>query len=164
MVWLQHLQRSVGVAGCPWVVRVCPWFIFSCPPRALAATSCPGSHPCPPVPCLDIVVQLLTLPHTVPSPHTPWTLLRLNSDGWGLPSVPNYVQSDISLILKEVTFLGRNDLFTVPSPLLLPVLLYRLSGIHLSYAQKCFWLFNPQIRQHAGIISLGWDAPGSEFC
>ena len=99
------LQRSAGVAGCPCLSPV----HLQLPPRILATSSCPL------VPCLDVVLQLLTFPHTVPSPHTPWSLVRLSSDGCGLPSVPNYVQRDISLILKEVTFLGRNVLFTVCS-------------------------------------------------
>ena len=105
------LQRSAGVAGCPCLSPV----HLQLPPWILATSSCPGSHPCPLVPCLDVVVQLLTFPHTVPSPHTPWSLVRLSSDGCGLPSVPNYVQRDISLNLKEVTFLGRSVPFTVCS-------------------------------------------------
>ena len=92
MVWRQHLQRSVGVAGCPCLSPVhlqLPRLGPSLLPPALGAT-----------PALLSPVWI-TLSHTVPSPHTPWTLVRLNSDGWGLPSVPNDVQSDISLILKD---------------------------------------------------------------
>lgn len=94
--------RSCGLAAASAEVCRSCGLSMSVPGSSSAAPPGPSLPP----PALGATPALLspvwiTLSHTVPSPHTPWTLVRLNSDGWGLPSVPNDVQSDISLILKD---------------------------------------------------------------